>query len=103
MKYDLLIGQQSYSNWSLRAWLAFAPFDIPVTLHFAEIYGKTFHHDVAKFGGSRRTPLRHENSIEPSVRKFVLLSKGERIISDLIHSRRPRFGAFQFNDKPVAC
>lgn len=56
MTYDLLIGQQSYSSWSLRAWLAFAPFDIPVKLHFAEIYGEDFYRDVARFGGGSTVP-----------------------------------------------
>lgn len=56
MTYDLLIGQQSYSSWSMRAWLAFAPFDIPVTLHFAEIYGETFYDDVTRFAGGSTVP-----------------------------------------------
>lgn len=56
MTYHLLIGQQSYSSWSLRGWLAFAPFDIPVTLHKVEIYGDAFHADVATFGGNRTVP-----------------------------------------------
>lgn len=56
MTYELLIGQQSYSSWSLRGWLAFAPFDIPVTLHKVEIYGDTFHDDVAAFGAARTVP-----------------------------------------------
>lgn len=56
MTYHLLIGQQSYSSWSLRGWLAFAAFDIPVTLHFAEIYGDSFHDTVAAFGGHRSVP-----------------------------------------------
>lgn len=56
MTYDLLIGQQSYSSWSLRGWLAFAPFDIPVTLHKVEIYGPTFYDDVAAFGAARTVP-----------------------------------------------
>ncbi|ABD53820.1 glutathione S-transferase [Jannaschia sp. CCS1] len=56
MTYDLLIGQQSYSSWSLRAWLAFAPFDIPTTLHKVEIYGDTFYDDVAAFGAVRTVP-----------------------------------------------
>lgn len=56
MTYDLLIGQQSYSSWSLRGWLSFAPFGIPVTLHKVEIYGDTFFEDVAAFGGNRTVP-----------------------------------------------
>ncbi|MBF9043349.1 glutathione S-transferase [Rhodobacterales bacterium HKCCE4037] len=56
MTYDLLIGQKSYSSWSLRGWLCFAPFDIPVTLHMAEIYGDTFLDTVATFGGNTTVP-----------------------------------------------
>ncbi len=56
MAYDLLIGQKSYSSWSLRGWLAFAAFDIPVTLHSAEIYGETFQADVMRFGGNATVP-----------------------------------------------
>lgn len=56
MTYDLLIGQQSYSSWSLRGWLCFAPFDIAVRLHKVEIYGDTFHADVAAFGGRATVP-----------------------------------------------
>ncbi len=56
MTYSLLIGQKSYSSWSMRAWLSFAPFDIPVTLHMAEIYGDAFHDTVATFGGHRTVP-----------------------------------------------
>lgn len=56
MAYELLIGQQSYSSWSLRGWLSFAPFDIPVTLRKVEIYGDRFFQDVAAFGGHRTVP-----------------------------------------------
>lgn len=39
MKYDLYIGDRTYSSWSLRAWLLFDVFDLPYRLHhiaFAE-------------------------------------------------------------------
>ena len=57
MTYTLLIGQQSYSSWSLRAWLSCAPFAIPVTLEKIEIYGPSFHAEVAAFGGNRTVPV----------------------------------------------
>lgn len=56
MTYQLLIGQKSYSSWSLRGWLAFAAFDIPVEVHKTLIYGDTFYDDVAAFGGARTVP-----------------------------------------------
>jgi glutathione S-transferase len=56
MTYSLLIGQKSYSSWSLRGWLCFAPFDIPVTVQSAVIYSDAFYEDVAAFGANRTVP-----------------------------------------------
>ena len=56
MTYRLLIGQKSYSSWSIRGWLAFAAFDIPVEVSSAVIYGDSFYDDVAAFGGHRTVP-----------------------------------------------
>ena len=56
MTYKLLIGQKSYSSWSLRGWLCFAPFDIPVSVTSAVIYSDSFKADVAAFGGADTVP-----------------------------------------------
>ena len=56
MTHTLLIGQKSYSSWSLRGWLCFAPFDIPVTVQSALIYSDSFYDDVAAFGAHRTVP-----------------------------------------------
>lgn len=56
MMYKLLIGQKSYSSWSLRGWLPFAIFDIPVEVSSAVIYSDAFADDVAAFGGSKTVP-----------------------------------------------
>lgn len=56
MTYEILIGQKSYSSWSLRGWLAFAAFDIPVTVQSAVIYSDSFYDDVAAFGAHRTVP-----------------------------------------------
>jgi glutathione S-transferase len=56
MTYDLLIGQKSYSSWSLRGWLSFAAFDIPVRVHAAVLYSDEFDADVQAFGGHRTVP-----------------------------------------------
>lgn len=56
MTYALLIGQRSYSSWSLRGWLPFDAFDIPYTLHRTEIYGPNFAAEVEEFAGGRTVP-----------------------------------------------
>ena len=38
MTYDLVIGDRGYSSWSLRGWLCFDAFGIPVKLHTARLY-----------------------------------------------------------------
>ncbi|MBM2575755.1 glutathione S-transferase [Jannaschia sp. Os4] len=58
MTYDLLIGDRSYSSWSLRGWLMFAAFDIPVRVTLAEMYDPGFHPTVERWSpGFRTVPL----------------------------------------------
>ena len=38
MTYDLVIGDRAYSSWSLRGWLLFDAFGIPVNTHTARLY-----------------------------------------------------------------
>jgi len=38
MAYDLVIGDRAYSSWSLRGWLLFDAFGIPVKTHLAKLY-----------------------------------------------------------------
>lgn len=38
MTYDLAIGDRAYSSWSLRGWLLFEAFGIPVKSHTARLY-----------------------------------------------------------------
>lgn len=42
MTYDLAIGDRAYSTWSLRGWLLFAAFDIPVTVTRAQMWTPDF-------------------------------------------------------------
>ncbi|MEL6587660.1 MAG: glutathione S-transferase [Pseudomonadota bacterium] len=55
MTYDLLIGDRSYSSWSLRAWLLFAAFDIPVRVETAELYDPAFLQTVQTWDPLART------------------------------------------------
>ena len=38
MTYDLVIGDRGYSSWSLRGWLLFDAFGLPVRTHSARLY-----------------------------------------------------------------
>ena len=38
MTYELVIGDRAYSSWSLRGWLLFDAFNIPVKTHLARLY-----------------------------------------------------------------
>ncbi len=38
MTYDLVIGDRAYSSWSLRGWLLFDAFGLPVRTHSARLY-----------------------------------------------------------------
>lgn len=57
MTYALLIGQRSYSSWSLRGWLAFAAFRIEVSVTSTRIYSDSFRSDVTAFGGGGTVPV----------------------------------------------
>lgn len=61
MTYDLVIGDRAYSSWSLRGWLLFDAFGIPVKTHSARLYTdelptllKQFH--PGKTAPTMRTP-----------------------------------------------
>jgi len=61
MTYDLVIGDRAYSSWSLRGWLLFDAFGLPVKLHKVRLYTdelatmlKDFH--PARTAPTMRTP-----------------------------------------------
>lgn len=56
LTYTLAIGDRTYSSWSLRGWLMFAAFDIPVTLRQARMYTPEFTALMAEFGGGATVP-----------------------------------------------
>ena len=57
MTYDLLIGDRSYSSWSLRGWLLFAKFDIDVTVHDTRLYTPQFQKDLKPLAPARTVPV----------------------------------------------
>jgi glutathione S-transferase len=57
MTYDLAIGDRSYSSWSLRGWLLFDAFGIPVRCHTARLYTDELPQLLAKFAPARTVPV----------------------------------------------
>lgn len=56
MSYDLAIGDRSYSSWSLRGWLLFEKFGLPVKCHTGILYTDDFQRLLAEFPPARLVP-----------------------------------------------
>lgn len=56
MTYTLAIGDRAYSSWSLRGWLMFARFGLPVEVERATMYTPGFKALLARFGAARLVP-----------------------------------------------
>lgn len=57
MTYELLIGDRSYSSWSLRGWLLFKKFDIPVSVTDTRLYEPGFSASLRPFAPARTVPV----------------------------------------------
>jgi len=57
MTYDLFIGDQSFSSWSLRGWLMFEKFGLPVRTHMVGLYDGTMAGDLADLAPARLVPV----------------------------------------------
>lgn len=56
MSYDLFIGDRTFSSWSMRGWLMFEKFGIPVKTHMVGLYGGTMAQDLAALAPARLVP-----------------------------------------------
>jgi len=56
MTYELAIGDRTYSSWSLRGWLLFATFELPVKTRTARMYSQGFNDLLADFAPARLVP-----------------------------------------------
>ncbi len=84
MTYDLLIGDRSYSSWSLRGWLLFSKFDLPVNVHETRLYDPQFLEDLNAFAPARSVPV-------------MRLPEGQVVmdtiaIAETLHERHPDAG-----------
>ncbi|MBT2129704.1 glutathione S-transferase [Aliiroseovarius lamellibrachiae] len=57
MTYDLYIGDRTFSSWSLRGWLMFVNFDIPVNTTLVGLYSGTMAQDLAPLAPARLVPV----------------------------------------------
>ena len=57
MTYDLFIGDKTYSSWSLRGWLMFHKFNLPVRDHAVGLYAGTMATDLAQLAPARLVPV----------------------------------------------
>jgi glutathione S-transferase len=57
MTYTIAIGDRAYSSWSLRGWLLFDAFDIPVTTRVARLYTDELPQLLADFAPARTVPV----------------------------------------------
>ena len=67
MTYDLVIGDRAYSSWSLRGWLLFDAFGIPVRTHRARLYSDELPTLLKSYVPARTAPTMRtpEGSIVP--------------------------------------
>jgi glutathione S-transferase len=56
MTYDLAIGDRAYSSWSLRGWLLFEAFGLPVNIHHARLYTDDLPRLLERFAPARTVP-----------------------------------------------
>lgn len=57
MTYDLFIGDQSFSSWSLRGWLMLEKFGLPYDTHLLGLYAGTLAADLAPLAPARTVPV----------------------------------------------
>ena len=57
MTYDLYIGDRTFSSWSLRGWLMFEKFNLPVRTHLVGLYTGTMADDLAPLAPARLVPV----------------------------------------------
>ena len=56
MTYDLYIGDQMYSSWSMRGWLMLKAFELPFHTHMVGLYTGTMAEDLAPLAPARLVP-----------------------------------------------
>ena len=91
MTYDLAIGDRAYSSWSLRGWLLFDAFDIPVKTHSARLYTNELATLLKEFFPGRTAPTMRtpDGTVVPET----------LAIAEELASRHPDAGIWSTNPK----
>lgn len=84
MTYTLAIGDRAYSSWSLRGWLLFDTFGIPVVIRQARLYTPEFASLLAEFAPARSVPALRlpDGTVVPD----------SLAIAETLHERHPQAG-----------
>ena len=94
MTYDLVIGDRAYSSWSLRGWLLFDAFGLPVKLHIARLYTDELPTLLKQF---------HPGKTAPTMRTPDGIVVPETIaIAEELSSRHPEAGLWPADPKARA-
>ncbi|MDE3240091.1 MAG: glutathione S-transferase [Paracoccaceae bacterium] len=84
MTYDLAIADRAYSSWSLRGWLLFDAFGLPVRCHFARLFTDELPGLLRDFAPARTVP-----AMRAADGTVVAESLA---IAEELHSRHPEAG-----------
>jgi glutathione S-transferase len=96
MTYSLAIGDRIYSSWSLRGWLLFTKFDIPVSVHVARLYSPEFLEMLSGFGGGKLVP-----AIRFDTPNGTAIVSDTLAIAETLAARHPE--KTMWPQDPVAC
>ncbi len=83
--YTLAIGDRTYSSWSLRGWLLFEAFDIPVSVKTGRMYTDAFPKMLEDFAPSRTVPALKIEGQDQAVWDSLA-------IAETLHERHPDAG-----------
>ena len=94
MTYDLVIGDRAYSSWSLRGWLLFDAFGIPVKTHIARLYTDELPNLLKDFFPAKTAPTMRTPD-------GVVVPETIAVAEELA-SRHPQAGIWPANPTPRA-
>ena len=94
MTYDLAIGDRSYSSWSLRGWLLFDAFGIPVNCHLARLYTDEVQKLLTGFFPARTVPVMRA--------AYGTIVPDSLAIAEELAARHPEAGHWPSNPKDRA-
>lgn len=96
--YELAIGDRAYSSWSLRGWLMFDAFDIPVQTRQARLYSDALPKLLQDFAPARTVPaLRLPASTEGQTQSTSLVIGDSLALTEELASRHPQAGHWPKN------